>query len=683
MKKNNKGFTLVELLAVIVILGLLMTIGIVSVTQYIEDSRLKSYVSIAKEYISIASTELAKQDKIIARDSNTVYYIHINNLKTEKENKGSPFGEWVDAYVIVTIDPETGNFNYYWSSIDTAGYIINEVSDKDLNKRSVEVNTRTEISTSNAIGGRDNIVIYDKDGNKITNVPPSLEIDSEKQNCFEYEIGENGIIITGYDISCGTDVVIPTKIDDINVYKISDGAFKKKGITNVTIYKGLTEIGYGAFQDNNIDTVKLAISVKKVSDYAFYNSKIKNLIMSEGIETIGSYAFAGNNICSVSLPSSLRTIGSYAFYNNCLTKVNLPSGVKVYGGTFAGNDIDDSSAFIYSKNADGTADYSTIVGYAGNKVNNIEIPAEKNGVPLKKIGANAFASTGLTGHIEIPATVTNIGGDAFAFNKIESLTLHEGLKTMETGAFRSNRLTSITIPNSVTSMGNYVFNTNRVSGAAGIIYGRKTDGTGADYSIITGWAGGGVGGTIEIPAEVNGIKLKRIKGNAFADSNLTSITIPSLTEVDQNFTIENNAFIRNKIPASFTSEYGDGGFFYKVTNGAIDYSDLSSYGGIQNGVSGTITIPESYKGVSLKKISGIFSWMSYKKIVIPATVETMATSGMFGHSARNNPNLVTIVNKTGKSFNWATLTASSYTTNNTFVTGTIKHEAGNIEVVSE
>ena len=84
--KNNKGFTLIELLAVIVILGLLMTIGIVSITQYIEDSRLKS------KYISIASTELAKQDKIVARDSNTVYYIHINNLKIEKENK-SPFGE--------------------------------------------------------------------------------------------------------------------------------------------------------------------------------------------------------------------------------------------------------------------------------------------------------------------------------------------------------------------------------------------------------------------------------------------------------------------------------------------------------------------------------------------------------------------------------------------------------------
>ena len=30
---------------------------------------------------------------------------------------------------------------------------------------------------------------------------------------------------------------------------------------------------------------------------------------------------------------------------------------------------------------------------------------------------------------------------------------------------------------------------------------------------------------------------------------------------------------------------------------------------------------------------------------------------------------------------WHKITASSYTTNNTFITGTIKHEAGNILVV--
>ena len=41
--KNNKGFTFIELLAVIVLLGLLMTIGITSLSKYIKTSREKSY----------------------------------------------------------------------------------------------------------------------------------------------------------------------------------------------------------------------------------------------------------------------------------------------------------------------------------------------------------------------------------------------------------------------------------------------------------------------------------------------------------------------------------------------------------------------------------------------------------------------------------------------------------------
>lgn len=42
--RNNKGFTLVELLAVIIILGLLMVIATPSITKYISNARVKTYL---------------------------------------------------------------------------------------------------------------------------------------------------------------------------------------------------------------------------------------------------------------------------------------------------------------------------------------------------------------------------------------------------------------------------------------------------------------------------------------------------------------------------------------------------------------------------------------------------------------------------------------------------------------
>ena len=50
--KDNKAFTLIELLAVIIILGVLMIIAIPSVTTYISNSRKTAYIDTAKQVIS-------------------------------------------------------------------------------------------------------------------------------------------------------------------------------------------------------------------------------------------------------------------------------------------------------------------------------------------------------------------------------------------------------------------------------------------------------------------------------------------------------------------------------------------------------------------------------------------------------------------------------------------------------
>ena len=59
MKKNNKGFTLVELIVVLVILAILAAILVPALLGYIDRAREKQYVLDAKSALTAAQAELS------------------------------------------------------------------------------------------------------------------------------------------------------------------------------------------------------------------------------------------------------------------------------------------------------------------------------------------------------------------------------------------------------------------------------------------------------------------------------------------------------------------------------------------------------------------------------------------------------------------------------------------------
>lgn len=85
---------------------------------------------------------------------------------------------------------------------------------------------------------------------------------------------------------------------------------------------------------------------------------------------------------------------------------------------------------------DGVYDYVVILQSFSYQSEEIVIPSEIDGLPVKKIGADAFAGYWYLKNITIPDTVTDIG--AYAFSDCYDLK-------------------SITIPDSVTSIGEYAF----------------------------------------------------------------------------------------------------------------------------------------------------------------------------------------------------------------------------------
>lgn len=53
--KNNKGFSLIEILGVVVILGILSLIGVAAYSKYLESSRQQAYDTMAKSAASAAN----------------------------------------------------------------------------------------------------------------------------------------------------------------------------------------------------------------------------------------------------------------------------------------------------------------------------------------------------------------------------------------------------------------------------------------------------------------------------------------------------------------------------------------------------------------------------------------------------------------------------------------------------
>ncbi len=64
MKFNNKGFSLVELLGVIVILGILMSMGVIAYGRYLEKAKKRDYETMEQSTYAAAQNYLMDYDSV-------------------------------------------------------------------------------------------------------------------------------------------------------------------------------------------------------------------------------------------------------------------------------------------------------------------------------------------------------------------------------------------------------------------------------------------------------------------------------------------------------------------------------------------------------------------------------------------------------------------------------------------
>lgn len=113
----KKGFTLVELLAVVVILGLVGSIAVILVTRSVDNSRRKTYASLGKTY-GESVRKLRAEDRLPYKPKEGEAVLFLAEFLDVQNGTVSPYAKIVfdKSYVVITKDGD--NFKYFVTLVD-------------------------------------------------------------------------------------------------------------------------------------------------------------------------------------------------------------------------------------------------------------------------------------------------------------------------------------------------------------------------------------------------------------------------------------------------------------------------------------------------------------------------------------------------------------------------------------
>lgn len=303
-------------------------------------------------------------------------------------------------------------------------------------------------------------------------------------------------------------------------FVIGSSAFLGNQLTQVNLPEGVLAVFGSAFAGNQIEKLTAPSTLFYLGSQCFARNQIASIDFAAATDfplQIASMAFAQNQLTAVQIPTNTGFAFKYAFLlNPGLEPVVLPddyqgsdaaslkkSGVvylfatdpaqlgehvhSLSNGTSYVQDV--KTGALPSSNAyapqDFTYDGSVITGWsATGKVKRLtnhdlvlpDVTAE--GVPVTGIGPSAFRSAdeevsfdeakydytckyGIES-VKLPATLLEIGKDAFLYNSLTSVDLPQNLKSIGATAFKANSLVRLTVPDSVEQLGDGCFAANNL-----------------------------------------------------------------------------------------------------------------------------------------------------------------------------------------------------------------------------
>ena len=327
MKKKKRGFTLVELLAVIVILAVILVIAVPQIMSVIESARKGSIESTAKLIAEAGEREYTNR-KILGKDTNVL----CSDVSSMNSNDYGTCVITFDSAGKATVKVTgKGKFEGYTCNGNSTNMECIKGEIPGPTETAAQYFSYSEVEGGVAITGYlvgdANVVVKDKD--KCVSYLPTTGVSEEQANTLcsgnaldngmTLKDGVQGGFIPSKDYALaglevtyknggGLDVVIPSMINGKKVVGIADYAFTSAGVTPTSISNTKKVSASYLYSGNKYVATPLNISVTGLG--------ITSVVIPNTVTSIGINAFAYNQLTEVTIPSSVTSIGINAFSEN-------------------------------------------------------------------------------------------------------------------------------------------------------------------------------------------------------------------------------------------------------------------------------------------------------------------------------------------------------------------------------
>ena len=503
---KNKGFTLVELLAVIAILAILVIIAIPNVLKMFNDSKKNAFMVQARKTASVAQEHTVfSNDKTFDCNSLlTGQKFKDCTATVDKNNQVSVDVLGSGAYenflmVDVTPNANSGTF------VDLSKLNTIDIGTEKEFKESLVKNNKINEPTFKQMTADEAVTLYSKI-ETLTDKEKQEFKDEYNDSLKNIKIENNLIKNTSKETIFAATMKLPAGKYKI-VYKLNDLDSDYPIVTDNIInkladmslstseYLNLLFIEY-SIDDNNKDVLTGTINISKDTKYYISGGinkigtgpeiTIERIIPDftingkENVELspteVSSYKDAG-----VSYNGKTLTGNDVFTYTNLKDKVGnykyiyvvkTNQGVKVLRRYITVSNYTSEKCFGFNKETQEIEQYY----YFENNVSggkkcpmDVVIPKKISGVQVKSIGESAFGY-GCKGDVVQPTSSINNKYEikkviAMCISKpigITSVILPEGLEYIGGSAFEGNNLKAVTIPSTVTEIGWYAFADNQL-----------------------------------------------------------------------------------------------------------------------------------------------------------------------------------------------------------------------------